>query len=260
MRSQTLVTLCATLTMVAACSDDSAPGDGYTTGVEESTGDGDGDAGDGDGDAGDGDGDTSDTGIVIEPDNMIDNFEDADGSLIPNGGRQGYWYTFNDESEGATQTPSVDAVLPEEGGALGTAMAMHTTGSGFSEWGGGIGIDLNNAGDPDGGNGIKMTYDASAYTGIVLRAKGNAQIRASVQIEATIPPEEGGTCELDCDPHGKVLLLSDEWQEFTLTFDQLSQEGWGTAAAWDATKVVGVQFKAAKDVEFDFWVDEIGFY
>lgn len=275
MRIKPLLALCTTLTIIVACTDDDGPGDGYTGAGDgdgdTSSGDGDGDGGDGDGDSGDGDGDSGDgdgdptTGdgdgdIPIEPDNMIDNFEDGDGALIPNGGRQGYWYVFNDATEGATQTPPIDGVLPEGDGAAGTSLAMHTTGSGFAEWGAGIGVDLNNEGDPEGGNGIKMIYDASAHTGIVLMAKGSGQLRASVQIEATIPPEEGGTCAIDCDPHGKVLLLSDEWQQFTLPFDQLNQEGWGTPAAWDASKVVGIQFKVAKDVDFDFWVDEIGFY
>jgi hypothetical protein len=262
MRIQTLIALCTTLTIIGACGDDAGSSEGYT-----SAGDGDGDddtssTGDGDGDpSGDGDGDgDGDAGIPIDPDNMIDNFEDGDGALIPNGGRQGYWYIFNDATMGATQTPAIDMVLPESGGAAGTSLAMHTTGSGFAEWGAGIGIDLNNEGDPEGGNGIKMIYDASGFTGIVLTAKGNAQLRAAVQIEATIPPAEGGTCDIDCDPHGKVLLLTDEWQQFTLPFDQLNQEGWGTPASWDAAKVVGVQFKVAKGVDFDFWVDEIGFY
>jgi hypothetical protein len=192
---------------------------------------------------------------------MIDNFEDGDGALIPNGGRQGYWYTYNDETEGAVQTPATDAVLPEGGGATGTSLALHTTGTGFTEWGGGVGIDLNNAGGGmEGGNGIKMIYDSSAYTGIVVSAKGNGQIRAAVQIEATIPPEEGGTCAADCDPHGKVLLLSDEWQQFTIPFEQINQEGWGTPAAWDAATVVGIQFKAGATADFDFWIDEVGFY
>ena len=64
---------------------------------------------------------------------MIDNFEDGDGALIPNSGRQGYWYTFNDATQGAIQTPPNDAVLPVSGGAAGTNLAMHTTGSGFAE-------------------------------------------------------------------------------------------------------------------------------
>ena len=267
MRSNTIFTLCATLTLTVGCGDSSGDaGDGYTTtsvdGSASETDGGDGDSGDGDsGDGDSGDGDSGSTGdIDIDPDNMIDNFEDGDGALIPNGGRQGYWYIFNDETEGATQTPDGE-VLPVEGGSDGTAMAMNTAGSGFTEWGAGIGIDLNNeGGGMEGGNGIKMTYDSSAYAGVVLTAKGNGQIRAMVQIEATIPPEEGGTCAVDCDPHGKVLLLSDEWQQFTLPFDQLNQEGWGTPAAWDSATVVGLQFKVGASTDFDFWIDEVGFY
>ncbi|EDM76352.1 hypothetical protein PPSIR1_18637 [Plesiocystis pacifica SIR-1] len=268
MRIKTLLVSCATLSLFVACGGDDGAGSGYTTenadADEGEDGDTMGESGEDTDGSTDGDSDSTDSGdggIPIEPDNMIDNFEDGDNALIPNGGRQGYWYTFNDASEGSTQSPAEDAVAPEMGGAAGTSMAMHTTGSGFAEWGAGIGIDLNNAGDPEGmTNGVKMPYDSSSYTGIVLMAKGNSQIRASVQLSSTIPPEEGGTCELDCDPHGKVLLLTDEWQQFTLPFDELNQEGWGSPAAWDSSIVVGIQFKAGKDTDFDFWVDEIGFY
>ncbi|MCA9680934.1 MAG: hypothetical protein KC457_01965 [Myxococcales bacterium] len=187
-------------------------------------------------------------------DDMIDDFEDGDGAILPSGGRQGYWYVFNDGSAGGTQTPPANAVLPEAGGANGTGKAMHTSGSGFSEWGAGIGTDVNGEG------GIKMTWDASQYSGIVLMARGSGQVRAVLQIEATVPPEEGGTCAANCDPHGKILVLSDSWQQFTIPFNQLTQEGWGTPASWDASTLVGIQFKVAANANFDFRVDEIGFY
>jgi hypothetical protein len=290
MRTQTLVALCATFTIVAACAE-GGQDDGSTTfnsGITagDANGDGDGDgssetgdgdpttAGDGDGDdptgdgdpttTGDGDGDPSTTGdgdgdgdgdIPIV--DMIDDFEDGDGALVPSSGRQGYWYVFNDATNGGTQTPASDMVLPQAGGAAGTNMAMHTTGSGFTVWGAGLGIDLNNLG---GMPSIKMIWDASEFTGVVLMAKGSGQIRASVQIEATVPVAEGGSCDVDCDPHGKVLLLTNQWQQFTLPFDQLTQEGWGTPAAWDAATVVGIQLKVGANANFDFWVDEVGFY
>jgi hypothetical protein len=281
MRTQTLVAMCATFTIVMACASGAEMDDGFNTftqgigdgdGDEETgdddptTGDGDGDptTGDGDGDGdgdpttGDGDGDPTTTGdgdgdTPIA--DLIDDFEDGDGALIPSNGRQGYWYIFNDESDGATQTPAADLVLPQPNDANGTSMAMHTTGSGFAVWGAGLGIDLNNMGD-----GTKLIHDASGHTGIVVMAKGSGQIRASVQIQATIPPDEGGTCALDCDPHGEVLVLSGQWQQFTLPFAQLTQEGWGTPATWDASTIVGLQFKVAPNTDFDFWVDEIGFY
>ncbi len=292
MRTRTLVALCVTVTMAAGCAgggetddgfltfyegggdgdgdgdgsgSDEGDGDPTTTGDGDptttgdgdptTTGDGDGDptTGDGDPTTGDGDGD-GDGDIPIGPGNMIDNLEDGDGAIIPNNGRQGYWYVFNDATPGGIQTPLANMVLPESGGAAGTSKAMHTSGSGFAEWGAGVGVDFNNSG------GIKMTWDASQFTGIVLMAKGSGQVWTSVQIEATVPVEEGGTCASSCDAHGKLLVLSGTWQQFTLPFNQLSQEGWGTPAGWDPSKLVGIQFKVGKDTNFDFWIDEIGFY
>jgi hypothetical protein len=188
---------------------------------------------------------------------MIDDFEDADGSLLPAGGRQGYWYVFNDGSAGGSQTPPETAVVPEVGGACGTGYAIHSTGSGFTTWGAGIGIDLNN---PGGMSAVKMSWDASAYTGIVVMAKGSGAIRANVQIDATVPVAEGGSCAADCDPHGMNFTLTSQWKQFVFPFDQLAQEGWGTPAIWDATTAVGVQFKVGPNVGLDVWIDEIGFY
>ncbi|MFV8752900.1 hypothetical protein ACNOYE_20330 [Nannocystaceae bacterium ST9] len=274
MQSQILVASCTALIIVAACADggEDEGSDSFGDGIDDvdddsetdstttsddtttTTTDGDSTTTTTEGDTTEGDTTTEGGDIPIEPDNMLDNFEDGDGAIIPNGGRQGYWYVFNDASVGGTQTPAPDIVLPESGGADGTSMAMHTAGSGFAEWGAGIGADINNMGD------VKMTWDGSAFTGIVVMARGNGQVRAVVQTEATVPPEEGGTCAIDCDPHGKILLLSDEWQQFTLPFAQLAQEGWGTPAEWDASTIIGIQFKVAKNVDFDFRVDEIGFY
>ena len=89
MQIQTIVALCTSLTIVAACGDSGA-GDGYTSANDDaSDADTDESGTEGTGDTGDTTGDTSDTdGIPIDPDNMIDNFEDGDNALIPNGGRQ----------------------------------------------------------------------------------------------------------------------------------------------------------------------------
>lgn len=119
-RAGALVTLCATLAACASGSDpqggglatfdggmDDASESGDEDGDPTTSGDGDGDpttTGDGDGDPttiGDGDGDGD-----IVPVDMFDNFEDGNGALIPSGGRQGYWYTYNDENVGASQTPA----------------------------------------------------------------------------------------------------------------------------------------------------------
>ena len=69
------------------------------------------------------------------------------------------------------------------------------------------------------------------------------------KIEEVRGDGDGATCDVDCDPHGKVLLLSDEWQQFTMPFDSLNQEGWGTPAAWDATTVVGSPVASGRRIE-----------
>ena len=191
------------------------------------------------------------------PIDMIDDFEDGNGALLPEDGRQGFWYIFNDGSVGSSQMPPSDMVLPVDGGANNTSYAMHTSGSGFTVWGAGLGIDFRNMG---GNNPLKLPYDASSYSGIVLMAKGNGPIRVSVQIEATVPVAEGGTCESECDAHGILLDFTEDWQQFELPFDQLAQEGWGTPADWDAMTTTSILFRVNPNVDFDFWVDEIGFY
>ncbi|EDM77744.1 hypothetical protein PPSIR1_38806 [Plesiocystis pacifica SIR-1] len=188
---------------------------------------------------------------------MIDDFEDGDGALIPNDGRQGYWYTFNDASVGGVQTPPENMVVPAQPGANGSNYALQTTGSGFTAWGAGIGIDLNNIG---GMMASKDPYNASGYSGIMVMARGNGQVRVSMPTVATLPVAEGGSCAADCDPHGMVINLSPGWQQFALPFASMSQEGWGTPASWDASTVVSVQFKVNQNVDFDFSVDDLGFY
>ena len=230
MRIQTRAVVAATAVLVAACAGGEDPNDTFIPfadeGIDSSVADdsecegGDGDpttstTGDGDGDpttstSGDGDPTTSTSGDGdptttgdgdgdgdVPVADMIDDFEDGNNALLPNGGRQGYWYVYNDGA--GTQTPPAVAVVPQNGGAAGTGKAMRTTGSGFSVWGAGIGVDLNNPGDGMGGNGTKMAWNAAGYTGLVVMAKGSGSLRVVVQTTATVPLAEGGSCAADCD-------------------------------------------------------------
>ena len=45
-----------------------------------------------------------------------------------------------------------------------------------------------------------------------------------------------------------------------IPFAQLTQEGWGTPAGWDASTAAGPQFQVPANSDFDVWIDEIGFY
>lgn len=211
---------------------------------------------------------TGGTGITISPENMIDDMESGTGSIIAQEERVGAWYTYNDATATATQTPIAgDPFLPEAipGGHGSSLYAAHTVGSGFTTWGAGMGFDLNNPGDGEGGAGIKGQYDGSSFTGIAFWAKGSVPMRFKVQLAGTVPTSTGGTCtgdpDLECqDSHGKSIPLTGEWQQYVIPFTELKQEGWGTKVGWDGATLVGIQFQVAKSLAFDVWIDDIGFY
>jgi len=182
--------------------------------------------------------------------------EPPTGSIYSRNGRVGAWYTYNDETAGAQQSPEMGAsFLPDAGGRNNTS-AAHTAGSGFTNWGAGMGFDLNNNGT------TKLTWDASAFTGIAFWAKGTA-FRVKVLVPATVPSAEGGTCSgaTGCgDNHGRAVEAATDWRQVVVPFSALMQEGWGTATAFTANQVIGIQFQTEKSATFDVWIDDIGFY
>ena len=202
--------------------------------------------------------------MPLDPLNVIDDLDDGDALIKAANGRLGAWYTYNDESETGSQTPAAgDNFDPAEGGPEGSVYAARTSGSGFDSWGAGMGFDLNNEGDEEGGTGIKNPYDASGLQGIAFMAKGNTPVRFKVLVDGVVPTVEGGSCEdeeLCNDAHSTIVALGDEWQQQVIYFDELFQEGWGVSAEFDTSLLMGIQFQVSAGTEFDFSIDEIGFF
>jgi hypothetical protein len=220
------------------------------------------------GDAADG-GSGGPVDIDIDPANMIDDFEDGDDAIIEQGGRAGDWYAFNDATAGGTQTPPEDAFAPVAGGPEGSSWAAQTTGGGFTEWGAGIGCDLNLGGgdEADGGAASeeKGVFDAGSFTGVVFSAKGNTPIWATLMMRSVLAIEEGGSCDTaagECDnAHGLLISPTDEWRQYALPFAEVAQEeGWGQQVTFDPAELTSVMFQVGPGVEFDVWIDQIGFY
>jgi hypothetical protein len=199
---------------------------------------------------------------TILPENLIDDLEDGDASILPRGGRVGAWYTYNDKSATGTQTPAMgDPFKPSPGGVGDSQFDASTTGTGFSVWGAGMGFDL------DSTQGTKSTYDVSAFTGIRFRAKGTVPMRAAVMIAGVVSLAVGGTCVAGsgtgqaCDDgHGRLLVLTADWKSFDLPFAQLTQGGWGKPVPFDPATVLSIQFNVDKNLPFDVSIDDIGFY
>lgn len=197
-------------------------------------------------------------GVVIAPANLIDDMEAGSSNILQQGGRVGAWYTYNDGTAGATQTPMAGGpFLPDAipGGRDGSTEAAHTSGMGFTAWGSGMGFDLHNDGT------VKQAYSVAGLTGIAFWAKGSpSTIRFKALLLGTVPVVEGGECTKVCgDSHGAILSLTAEWQQFVIPFSTLKQQNWGTPAPWDPASVLSIQFQAGIG-SLDFWVDDIGLY
>ncbi|MDI1475604.1 carbohydrate binding domain-containing protein [Polyangium sp. y55x31] len=193
---------------------------------------------------------------------IIDDMEDQNGSIFPNAGMLGAWYTYNDETAGATQTPIVGdpfemtALSPARGSST---YAANTKGNGFTTWGAGFGFDLNNDGV------TKKAYNASQFAGIHFWAKVGAgssgAVRFNVGDSQTTP--EAGNCGDTCsDDFGANVTLTTDWQEFKFAFAELKTVNWSkqnlTAIKKDA--LYYVHFQASQNATFDIWIDDISFY
>jgi hypothetical protein len=231
---------------------------------ENSAGDEPPPSGDGDGDGPSLDGLDLDEGETIAAENLIDDLEDKDDSIKEQDGRQGSWYTFNDEGKGGEQSPPPDkfAVTPASGDNMSKYVAG-TKGKGYKEYAG-LAVDLNSDGDK------ASPYDASKFKGISFIARGvsgskELDLRFGVSTPATIAEGDGGECtggDAKCDDSfGADITVDGTWQKFDIPFSLLAQEGWGDKATFDAKKIVGFTFSVPEGgAEFDFAIDNVGFY
>lgn len=201
----------------------------------------------------------------LGPADLIDDLEDGDDAIDATNGRLGGWYTFHDATAG-TQIPPESGFVPTAGGAAGSAYAAGTSGSGFTEWGAGMGFDLNNP-EAVGMTGGRARYDASRYQGLVFQARGNVAVRVALETAGVTPADRGGTCTpgtmegQECeDLHGVTLDLTTEWQEYQVPFARLRQGGWGQAVPFDATAVTAVLFTVDQNQSFDIAVDDVRFH
>ncbi|HVK74558.1 MAG TPA: hypothetical protein VM734_14600 [Kofleriaceae bacterium] len=197
---------------------------------------------------------------------LIDDLDDGDDAILEANGRLGGWYTFNDETMTGTQMPPGTGFSPTAGGADGTPYAAGTTGSGFTEWGAGMGFDLNNP-EAVGMTGSRSKYDASRYKVLAFKAKGNVDVRVAVETSAVTPTDRGGSCTpsttmgQECeDLHGVKLELTADWKEYQVPFAMMRQGGWGKPATFEPTEAIAVLFLVDKDLQFDFAVDDVRFY
>jgi hypothetical protein len=186
-------------------------------------------------------------------DGLIDDFEDGNSQVLVRDGRNGVWHVFQDGSEGA-DISMTDPPVPDSGGANGSRRAMHLSGSGFQDWGAGVGLELR--------SGV-LPYDASAHQGIRFWARGTPSLRlVFVQQDLatgdTCAACSGGSSEC-ANFYGASAVLSDDWTEFTVPWSALSQSFAGSTA-FGADQLLMIKFEAPPADRFEFWLDDVSFY
>ncbi len=198
----------------------------------------------------------------VDPNNLLSDFESGEAKIAEIGGRSGSWYMSDDGSGTTTPVKIPNTPLSAEaGGACDSAFAFHTTGTDFTGWGALAAVDL-----APKISDIKQPYDASGYSGVSFRAKSNGAVQVRVEIATADSMPEGGVCNPDaqsgdpdrCGDHfGVNVVLSADWTDVNIPFSQMTQKGWGLAAAGlDASTVYSVRLKVEGGA-FDYWFDDV---
>jgi hypothetical protein len=174
---------------------------------------------------------------------------------------------YNDMTPTGVQDPApsqTSTIAPRSGGHC-SSMAMSTKGMGFTNWGAGMGTDLNNVYDSVAMKGNKKTYDASAYSALTFWARiadGTTAKMIRVNLADISTEPLGGKCTPPkCDDHfGKWITFSPTWTKYTMTFAEMKQQGFGQpVAAFDPGKIYALQFQTKQSTTFEVWVDDIAF-
>jgi hypothetical protein len=188
---------------------------------------------------------------------LLEDFEDGDHHLFKVFERDGWWFTATDDTAGSVQPPRdgfKPSLLPEAEAAPDNRYAAHLVASGFTDWGVVWGTTLEWR-----RQGIKCPFNASAFSGVAFRVRGSGRIRLNFGNPATFPVDNGGSCQKGCyDTHGRIIDLTPEWVEHSVTFDKLQQGGWGSEARFDPERLLSMNFNANPEwLPVDVWLDDL---
>jgi hypothetical protein len=185
----------------------------------------------------------------------VDRMEDGDGTIERIAGRGGVWLSFNDgfgeqEPTEKEETFPMEKLKPPR---AGSRFAVRSKGVGFTDWGAGVGFELNN----------QQAYDLSRYAGISFwarRAEGEPfTLRVTLPDAATAP--RGKQCEgTFCNDHfGANLTPGVEFVRYSYQWSDLAQGTFGNPKpeSVNTSAVYSVHFQVPPRQDFDFTIDDI---
>ena len=202
----------------------------------------------------------------LDPSALIDDFEDGNAALPRTAGRQSDWWLSTDETPAGVVTPAPGALPPERiiGGRCDSLYGLRVSGQGFTQWGVVATVVLRYE---EGVGEVPM--DLSNYRGLRFWARAGELNTATVRVgvhDVTSHPK-GGVCKPDSTATGEqcydsfgsdLIQLGTGWTEYAIHFDRLQQRNFGVPAdALDTKQVYQLDFAAAQDTIFDFWIDDL---
>jgi hypothetical protein len=224
-------------------------------------------------------------GVVLDPDNLLSDFEDPAAATIVAAGtpaRHGFWYSFNDMTASCTQVPAAGAAYvgeapPTSSPGPSGGLALHAVWNMCSASGAGVGADINQPFVDGGGRyfGPKVPYDLTGYAGITFFAMAapgsDTKLRVKLPMIDETAIADGGKCSDavagKCgDDYGFAFTLpaSGAWTQITARFADTAtfrQQGFGRVFAWMPSDVTSIEIQSQEIGElYDFWIDDMYLY
>jgi hypothetical protein len=207
------------------------------------------------------------TGGVPTAPELIDDCENGNNQIVVHSGRNGYWATFGPTACNLSPPSMPNSTMAAQfmtaiSAGTGTGMkALHFVSEGGDEDACGVGFDFRSTRD---------LYDASDYAGVsfgALSVSGSQVILVKVATAGTDPKfgfcdetAEAGSGEQCYDHFFAEVTLDDTWRVYSVSFDDLVQEGWGFVPpdGFDRAEIVGIQW-VAKPGTANIWIDDVKF-
>jgi hypothetical protein len=184
---------------------------------------------------------------------LIDDFEDGNGQILVDEGRDGYWHIVSDNSENG-QLSMDDPPLPESGGPNQSSRALHLAGSNFTEWGAGFSVELR---------AESLPYDASSYAGLKFWARGAPALRVIFVQQDLATGHACATCSMsstECGSfYGQQITLTDTWTQYTIPWAELGQATAGITP-FAPSQLMLLNFETPAAEQFELWLDDVSFY
>jgi poly(3-hydroxybutyrate) depolymerase len=187
---------------------------------------------------------------------LIDDFEARAEQSLANEGRGNRWFSYDDGTDGTIRRERGD--VQSTGG---NGHALHVVGGDFKRWGGSVAVSFHPASTAERG----CPYDASVYTGVRLRARGQGRLRLMLADAQRTKAGKGGTCTRPgnrCfDLPGVWVDLEDTWRVYEFPFSDFAPDGWGGSKdGVDAQQLFGMHLRIRVGERVDAWLDDVSFH